>query len=118
MNLYLVQFDGERYYVEAPSIALAVKAWKDDWRTNGEDYDEEEPESVALVNDKAVIRESSRQGSQGERMSKDMAETYGICAVCAADIDEPGWICCGLTFCGEPHMEAHQASDEHEEPTP
>lgn len=39
---------------------------------------------------------------------------YRICALCAVDIEEPGWICCGLPFCSEGHMEAHQASDEHE----
>jgi hypothetical protein len=58
MKLYHIQFYGESYYVEAPSVAVAVERWKAhvqaDW---GPDYDgTEEPESVALVHDKAVIR--------------------------------------------------------------
>lgn len=57
-ELYHVQFDHMDYYVEAPSFALAIEAWKRHvavlW---GTDYDgTEEPESVALVHDEAVIR--------------------------------------------------------------
>jgi len=57
-KLYHVQFDNESYYVEAPSFALAIEAWKRHvaalW---GADYDgTEEPESVALVHDEPVIR--------------------------------------------------------------
>lgn len=58
MSLYQVQFDGEQYFVEAESFAAAIEAWKDDWRQEGE-YDDEEPESVALLSDKHVIRAAS-----------------------------------------------------------
>lgn len=58
MNLYLVQFDNQPYYVEASNFGDAIAAWKrhvaQAW---GQDYDgTEEPESVALIHDEAVIR--------------------------------------------------------------
>lgn len=58
MNLYHIQFDGESYYVEAANLAQAVELWKTHLQKEwGDDYNgTEEPESVALVHDEAVIR--------------------------------------------------------------
>ena len=58
MSLYLVQFDGETYPVEAESMVAAIGAWKA-WGRNywaGEWDDTEEPESCALVSELLVIR--------------------------------------------------------------
>ena len=40
-----------------------------------------------------------------------MSGEFGTCSYCAADIDEPGWICCGMTFCTERCMEDHRRFD-------
>lgn len=61
MNLYLVQFDGQSWYVEAPNFAAAIEAWKKrvevEW---GSDYDgTEQPCSVALVQDEPVVRQAA-----------------------------------------------------------
>ena len=62
MNLYHVQFDGQSYYVEAPSFARAVAVWEAHVKVLwGQDYVENdvppiEPESVHLVHDEPVIR--------------------------------------------------------------
>lgn len=58
MKLYMVQFDGQQYYIEAESFRKAIEAWRRHvavlWE---EDYEgTEEPESVALVHDDPVIR--------------------------------------------------------------
>lgn len=58
MNLYHIQDDGQSYWVESESFALAIVAWqwhvKEAW---GADFTgEEQPESVHLVHDEAVIR--------------------------------------------------------------
>ena len=59
LKLYRVLYDGQPYYVEAPSFALAIEAWKRyvkaEWK---EEYDgTEEPESVeCLDSDHPVIR--------------------------------------------------------------
>lgn len=59
MNLYLVLYDGQPYYIEARTFPGAIDTWRqhvaEEW---GEDFDgTEQPESVALVHEKAVIRE-------------------------------------------------------------
>lgn len=58
MRLYVVQNEGESHYVEAPSLAGAIEAWKrHEAELWGEENDEtEEPESVTLVHEGAVIR--------------------------------------------------------------
>ena len=57
MNLYLVQFDGEPFYVEAQDFPGAIEAWQKHvavaW---GRDYAPEQPDSVALIHDAPVIR--------------------------------------------------------------
>lgn len=58
MNLYRVLFDGQEFYVEAESFAVAVSLWtghvRDIW---GSDFDgTEQPESVQLMHDEPVIR--------------------------------------------------------------
>jgi hypothetical protein len=57
-NLYLIQFDHQDYYVEAPSMGCAIEAWKAHVQVEwGSDWDgTEEPDSCALVHDEAVIR--------------------------------------------------------------
>ena len=67
MNLYHVQYDDQPYYVEAPSFAAAIVAWRthvaDEW---GDDFEgTEEPESVAVIHDRAVIRASADLGPSG-----------------------------------------------------
>lgn len=58
MKLYDIMFDGQHYWVEAASYALAIVAWQ--WHVKGkwgDDYSgEEEPESVCLMHDESVIR--------------------------------------------------------------
>lgn len=54
----MIQFDSNQEYVEAEDLPTAVKLWREkkaaDW---GDDYDgDEEPDSVALVHEEAVIR--------------------------------------------------------------
>lgn len=58
MHLYLVQFDGINYYVEAASFGEAIGKWQSHVKVLwGDDYDgTEQPESVAHVHDEAVIR--------------------------------------------------------------
>ena len=58
LKLYLIHYDHQAYYVEAENLVNAVGKWKEyvklDWK---EDYDgTEEPESIALVHEAAVIR--------------------------------------------------------------
>ena len=59
LNLYCVLYDGQPYYVEAPSFELAIEAWKGyvkvEWK---EAYDgTEKPKSVeCLDSDHPVIR--------------------------------------------------------------
>ena len=58
MNLYLIQFDSQPYYVEAEDFPAAIEVWKVHvahlW---GDDYDgTEQPESVSLVHDEPVVR--------------------------------------------------------------
>lgn len=58
MKLYHVQFDGQSFWIEAESFALAVVAWH--WhckQQDGDEYDPQlEPESVHLVHEEPVIR--------------------------------------------------------------
>ena len=58
MNLYLVQYDGESYYVEAATLHAAIEAWQSaiekEWDSG--DFNGEEPDSIALVHASAVIR--------------------------------------------------------------
>ena len=58
MKLYMIQFDGQRDYVEAESYGAALKAWHAHMMIEqAPDWDgTEEPESVALVHDEPVIR--------------------------------------------------------------
>ena len=58
MNLYHIQYDGQPFYVEAPSLGAAVLAWRDHVKAEwGSDYDgTEEPESIALIHHQPVIR--------------------------------------------------------------
>ena len=56
MKLYLIQFDGETYYVEATSMAAALATWHAYADAEGEEP--EDPESVACVHDRAVLREA------------------------------------------------------------
>lgn len=58
INLYLIHYDHQPYYVEAENLASAVERWKAHVKVVwGDDYDgTEEPESIALVHEEAVIR--------------------------------------------------------------
>lgn len=65
MLLYLVQFDAQDYYVEAPDFPAAIELWKVHvaklW---GDDYDgTEQPESVALVHDEPVVRVANNEAT-------------------------------------------------------
>lgn len=79
-KLYLVLFDGQERYVEAPSFAEAVLAWRAaiavEW---GADYDgTEEPESVVLMSDEPVIRAReipAVPGVAGEVVAGETAES-------------------------------------------
>lgn len=58
MNLYLIHYDSQPFYVEAPDFAAAIEFWhahvKELW---GDDYEgDEQPESVALVHEEPVVR--------------------------------------------------------------
>ncbi len=60
MNLYLIHYDGEPYYVEAPSLEEASDLWKLHVKKEWEEaYNNEEPESIALMHDYPVIRAES-----------------------------------------------------------
>jgi hypothetical protein len=66
MRVYLVLFDGQERYVEAPTLPAAVRAWQAamaiEW---GADYDgTEEPESITLCGEEAVIRDET--GTAGD----------------------------------------------------
>jgi len=58
VKLYHIQFDGESYWVEAPTFRGAIEAWKVEVRERwGDDFqDTDEPDSVHLVHDEPVIR--------------------------------------------------------------
>lgn len=56
MRLYHVQYDGVCYYVEAESFARAIELWKADREADWGEPCEDEPESVALINNDPVIR--------------------------------------------------------------
>lgn len=58
MNLYLVQYDSQYYYVEAPGFSEAIDLWKGHVKKLwGDEYDgTEQPESVAHVHDEPVVR--------------------------------------------------------------
>lgn len=58
MKVYRIDYDNQPYIVEAPDLGAAVQAWKKHvavaW---GSDWDgTEEPESISLIHDEAVIR--------------------------------------------------------------
>lgn len=58
MNLYRIMFDGQEFFVEAPSFAVAIELWTKHvavlW---GTDFDgTEQPESCELIHDERVIR--------------------------------------------------------------
>lgn len=59
MSLYLIQYDSEPYYVEARDFHRAIRTWTQHVKILwGTDFDgTEEPESVALVHEDAVLRE-------------------------------------------------------------
>lgn len=58
MNLYLVQYGGEPDYVEAQTFREAIIIWQRHMELEeDDDWDKDtEPQSVALVHDKAVWR--------------------------------------------------------------
>lgn len=58
MKLYHIQYDSVSFWVEAESFAKAVEVWKAHVKVLWDkDYMEtDEPESVHLVHDEAVIR--------------------------------------------------------------
>lgn len=58
MNLYLIKYDGEPYFVEAPSFTTAIDAWCEHVKVKwGVDYrEDDQPHSVELMHDEAVIR--------------------------------------------------------------
>lgn len=55
-----------------------------------------------------------RRVREWKEQTRWLLTEFGTCATCAKDIDEPGWICCDFTFCGEACQEVHQASEEHD----
>jgi len=60
VSLYHAQFDGESYYIEARNFHGAIDTWKRHVaKAWGQNFDgTEEPESVALIHEEAVLRES------------------------------------------------------------
>lgn len=58
MNLYCIRYDGVPYFIEAPSFATAIDAWREHMKELwGEDYEEaDDPHSVEFLNDDPVIR--------------------------------------------------------------
>ena len=61
--LYMVQYDGEPEYVEAPDYGCAIVVWRkkllDEWREDGcykPDDDNVQPEQVMLVHEGPVLR--------------------------------------------------------------
>ncbi|MCI0657702.1 MAG: hypothetical protein L0170_11610 [Acidobacteria bacterium] len=68
LSLYLVQFDGERWYVEAPGVLFAITAWRDFYAISHVCKKPDEPDSVALVARCPVIRfeEPSEEPRQDE----------------------------------------------------
>ena len=63
MNLYHVQWDGGSRYVEAATFGDAVKLWREAMRDEwGDDLrPDDEPDSVALVDDQPVLRAAEGQ---------------------------------------------------------
>lgn len=64
-RLYLIQFDGEPYYVEAADIADAVAIWRDAMRISwAEDFDgTEQPESATMIHEEHGLPAVLRRGS-------------------------------------------------------
>lgn len=52
--LFLIQFDGETSYVEAPDMCETIHRWKEAMELTWGDI--EEPESCAAIHDGEVIR--------------------------------------------------------------
>jgi hypothetical protein len=52
MSLYLIQFEGEEYFVESESMYDAIVTWQDT-----ENKESDDPESVYTLSDNAVLRE-------------------------------------------------------------
>lgn len=68
MNLYHIEFDGQNYWVEAPTYGEAIRLWKEHvaklW---GGDYQEnDEPDSCHKVHDEPVIRDLTHVGDGEE----------------------------------------------------
>lgn len=63
-RLYLIQYDGQNDYVEAPTFAEAVRIWTEHSQAqeglceDGTESFTDQPESVALVSESPVIREA------------------------------------------------------------
>lgn len=76
MNLYHILFDWQPYYVEAETLGAAVTAWRQHvsvlW---GDDYDgTEEPDSITLVHDKAVVKEENASFERGRLRNEAFQE--------------------------------------------
>lgn len=57
MSLYLIQDDGESYYVESDSMTKAINLWMT-WKIKTEELSScTEPDSCALVDSGSVIRD-------------------------------------------------------------
>lgn len=56
MNLYMIQYDGQEDYVEAGNMGAAVEIWERAGKADRDFDGTEQPESVALVHDAAVLR--------------------------------------------------------------
>jgi hypothetical protein len=59
LKLFMVTYDGDPDYVEAPTMRDAIGVWHQHMKVeNGTDwYGDEEPESCALISGKPVLRE-------------------------------------------------------------
>lgn len=61
MSLYHVHYDGEPYYIEAPSFSLAVEVFKAKMKAEDNVIDgQEEPDSVHLLSEDPVIRHKDK----------------------------------------------------------
>lgn len=55
MSVYMVQFDGEQYIVEAPSFVEAITRWQKHMKQeHGDEWDEQPDSIVALSNNEAI----------------------------------------------------------------
>lgn len=65
MNLYNIVYASEAYWVEAPSLFVAVSLWREFVEEDMDEPFNEDPDTVTMVTDEPIIRSSTASAKAG-----------------------------------------------------